>query len=257
MRKRASTGIGSTFAVVRLARAEDAAARTVRKTTERDTASQYSVLTAFAHKRSLQAKLTGDELTTETEPTDVATDEDLIVRIARGDQDAIGLLYDRYASILFPLALRILRHRGEAEDALHDAFVTVSERADQFVASRGSGAAWLVTLVRNLCIDRTRRRDRRGQLVRDVLSHEPVQEVENPEALVGIAGERIKVIRALQTLPEAQRVTLEVAFYEGLSYSEIAEREGVPLGTIKSRAARAIAALRMALAADGLESSGS
>jgi len=179
-----------------------------------------------------------------------STDGDLLRSIGeRGAESmsAIGELYDRYASILFPLALRIVRDRAEAEDVVHDAFVTVSDRAGQYSPERGSVAAWLVTLVRNLSIDRTRRRDRRGALARDVFAYEPVAPVQGPESLTAEAGERARIRRALAALPEAQRTTLEVAFFEGLSYPEIAARESVPLGTIKSRAARAILALREAL----------
>jgi RNA polymerase sigma-70 factor (ECF subfamily) len=190
----------------------------------------------------------------EIEPSNgegVVADGDLLRRIGGGDTAAIGELYDRYAAILFPLALRILRDRAEAEDVVHDAFVTVSDRAGQYSAERGSVSAWLVTLVRNLSIDRTRRRDRRGSLGRDIVAHEPVAPVESPEELTGDAIERARIRRALASLPEAQRVTLEVAFFDGLTYSEIAARENVPLGTIKSRAARAIASLREALEREG------
>ena len=143
-----------------------------------------------------------------------------------------------------------MRDRAEAEDIVHDAFVTVADRALQYAPERGSVVAWLVTLVRNLSIDRTRRRDRRGSLARDVIVHEPVAPVAtSPRRSTADAAERAKIRRALAGLPEAQRVTLEVAFFEGLTYPEIAARENVPLGTIKSRAARALAALREALLA--------
>jgi RNA polymerase sigma-70 factor (ECF subfamily) len=181
-----------------------------------------------------------------------SSDGELLRRIDEGDVEAVGELYDRYAPVLLPLALRILRDRSDAEDTLHDAFVAVSDRAGQYVAERGSVAAWLVTLVRNLCIDRRRRTDRRGALTRDVIAHEPQEKIEDPESLTAGAAERAKVRRALASLPEAQRATLEVAFFEGLSYPEIAARESVPLGTIKSRAARAIASLRDALAREGV-----
>ncbi len=180
------------------------------------------------------------------------SDVELLRRIGAGDPQAVGELYDRYVVMLMPLALRILRQRAEAEDVLHDAFVTVSERAGQYSEERGTVAAWLVTLVRNLSIDRTRRRDRRGSLARDVIAHEPVAPAADPETLTADAAERVKIRRALAQLPEAQRQTLEVAFYEGLSYPEIAARENVPLGTIKSRAARALAALRDALVREGV-----
>jgi RNA polymerase sigma-70 factor, ECF subfamily len=180
-----------------------------------------------------------------------ASDGELLRRIGERDPVAIGELYDRYAAILFPIAVRILRDRIEAEDIVHDAFITVADRASQYTADRGSVSGWLVTLVRNLSIDRTRRRERRGALARDIVAHEPVAQVEGPEALAIDAAERAKIRRALATLPEAQRVTLEVAFFEGLSYPEIAARENVPLGTIKSRAARAILSLREALEREG------
>src|SRR5262245_20451948 len=142
----------------------------------------------------------------------------LLRLIAEGDVRAVGELYDRYAPTLFPIALRILRERSEAEDILHDAFVAVSERAGQYTPERGTVIAWLVTLVRNLSIDRTRRRDRRGALAREILPHEPPASVRDPERLTSEAGEREKIRRALASLPEAQRTTLDVAFFEGLSY---------------------------------------
>jgi RNA polymerase sigma-70 factor (ECF subfamily) len=179
-------------------------------------------------------------------------DSDLLRRIVAGDVAAVGDLYDRYATVLFPIALRILRDRAEAEDVVHDAFVIVSDRAAQYAPDRGSVTAWLVTLVRNLSIDRTRRRERRGSLARDVLAHEPVVPPEGPDALVAGAAERAKIRQVLAGLPEAQRRTLELAFFEGLSYPDIAAREGVPLGTIKSRAARAVVSLREALEREGI-----
>ncbi len=184
--------------------------------------------------------------------SEVRADAELLRLIATGNVEAMGDLYDRYASTLFPIALRIVRDRSEAEDVVHDSFVAVSERANQYAPERGSVIAWLVTLVRNLSIDRTRRRDRRGVLAREVVAHEPPPVVPSPEQLTSDASEREKIRRALGKLPDAQRQTLEVAFFEGLSYPEIAAREDVPLGTIKSRAARALAALREALAEEGL-----
>ena len=177
-----------------------------------------------------------------------AADAEILSRIARGDVEALGELYDRYQAVLMPVALRILRSRPEAEDALHDAFVIVYDRAAQYAPDRGSVPSWLVTLVRNLCIDRARRRDRRGALADRYLGKGAARdESPTPETLAAEGTERARVRRALETLPEAQRETLLVAFFEGLTYPEIAERDGVPLGTIKSRAARAMAALREAL----------
>lgn len=182
---------------------------------------------------------------------EMRSDVELLSAMAGGDAGAIGELYDRHAATLFPIALRVLHDRSAAEDVLHDAFVAVHERAAQYMPERGAVIAWLVTLVRNLSIDRTRRRERRGELARDVLAHEPPPSDRDPERQTAEAEGREKIRRALATLPEAQRQTLEVAFFEGLSYPEIAERENVPLGTIKSRAARALSALRDALTREG------
>jgi RNA polymerase sigma-70 factor (ECF subfamily) len=185
---------------------------------------------------------------------DLATtsDGELLARIASGDDQGLSSLYDRHAGMLLALALRIVRDRSEAEDVVHDAFVTVGERASHYVADRGSPVAWLVTLVRNLSIDRNRRRARRGAIERDVLVHESREgekaETENPESLVLGAMDAARVRRALASLPLVQRSTLELTFFSGLSYPEIADRENLPLGTIKSRAARALLALRDALA---------
>jgi RNA polymerase sigma-70 factor (ECF subfamily) len=182
---------------------------------------------------------------------DLATiaDFELLPRIAAGDPAAIGILYDRYAGTLVALALRVVRDRTEAEDVLHDAFLLVGERAHHYVPERGSVAAWLVTLVRNLSIDRVRRRDRRGAIAREVLAYEPTAGPTSvdPESRAVDAAEVLRMRRALDTLPPAQRATLELSFFSGLSYPEIAEQENLPLGTIKSRAARALMALREAL----------
>jgi RNA polymerase sigma-70 factor (ECF subfamily) len=180
-----------------------------------------------------------------------SADETLIRGVADGDEDALGALYDRHASALLSIALRILRDPAEATDVVHDAFVTVADRAGQYVEARGSVRAWLVTLARNLSIDRTRRVTRTGKVARELLASEPVALFETPESLAADARERSKLREALASLPQAQRATLEVAFFEGLSYAEIAVRENVPLGTIKSRAARALLSLSKALDEEG------
>lgn len=176
-----------------------------------------------------------------------AHDIEVMARICGGDEGAVAELYDRYAPMALGLALKIVRDAHEAEDIVHDAFVAVVERADQFRPERGTVIAWLVTAVRNLALDRTRRRTRRAQITEEELRHEPPEPVADPESIAWLRQEREAVRAALGQLSEAQRRTLEIAFFEGLSYPEIAERENVPLGTVKSRAARALAALRAAL----------
>jgi RNA polymerase sigma-70 factor, ECF subfamily len=169
------------------------------------------------------------------------------IRDGDGDEAALAELYDRYAPVALGMALKIVRDQVEAEDVVHDAFIAIVERADQYREDRGSVVAWLVTTVRNLALDRTRRRIRRAQITDDELRHEPVEPIPSPEVLSWLSREREAVRAALDRLSPSQRTTLEIAFFEGLSYPEIAEREGVPLGTVKSRAARALAALRAAL----------
>lgn len=184
-----------------------------------------------------------------------ALDARAMQRICDGDDSAVAELYDRYSAIALGMAVKIVRDPNEAEDVVHDAFVAVVERADQYRAERGSVVAWLVTTVRNLSLDRARRRIRRAQITDEELKHEPREPIASPELQTWLEQDREKVRSALAKLNEAQRQTLEIAFFEGLSYPEIAERDGVPLGTVKSRAARALAALREALgaAAEGEE----
>jgi RNA polymerase sigma-70 factor (ECF subfamily) len=179
-----------------------------------------------------------------------ALDAGAMQRILAGDDSGLAELYDRHAPFVLGVALKIVRDQNEAEDVVHDAFIAIVERADQFRPERGSLIAWLVTTVRNLALDRARRRTRRAQIMDEELRHEPNEPVPDPEALSWLEHRRVVVVAALARVPEAQRRTLEIAFFEGLTYPEIAEREGVPLGTIKSRAARALAALRAALEGD-------
>ncbi len=170
-----------------------------------------------------------------------------VERLAQGDASGISDLYERYGRTAYGLALKIVRDDAEAEDIVHDAFVAVCQRADQYHAERGTVAAWLVTTVRNLALDRVRRRSRRAKIVERDLKHELPQAPPGPEGELLGDQERRRVLAAMANLPAVQRETLLVAFFEGLSYPEIAERENVPLGTIKSRAARALGALRAAL----------
>ena len=184
-----------------------------------------------------------------------AEDARVMALIREGDDAALAGLYDRYAPIALGMAIKIVRDQSEAEDVVHDAFIAVVERADQFRPDRGSLVAWLVTMVRNLALDRARRRVRRAQITDDELRHEPAPRVLDPEQISWAARERAAVRAAMSKLSGAQRETLEIAFFEGLSYPEIAARENVALGTVKSRAARALGALRAALDAsiDGEE----
>jgi RNA polymerase sigma-70 factor (ECF subfamily) len=181
-------------------------------------------------------------------------DAGVMIRAAAGDRDAVAELYDRYAPVLMPIALRIVGSSADAEDVLHDAFVSLGERARHYSAERGSVVAWLVILVRNLSIDRVRRRGRRRALDDEnaALAPPPEPTWANPEQAAILASKRERVLRALSSLTPIHRATLEMAFFEGLTYPEVAEREGISLGTVKSRASRAMAALAEALQREGL-----
>jgi RNA polymerase sigma-70 factor, ECF subfamily len=178
----------------------------------------------------------------------------LLARLQRGDLSSLSDLYDRYGTMSYSLAMKIVRDALEAEDIVQDAFAAIAERAQQFEPSRGTVCAWLLTTVRNLSLDRARRKLRRAQIVEQELR--PAMEdasvaYDGPEFLMTLRAEQTVIRRALAGLPDAQRATIHSAFFEGLSYPEIATRDGVPLGTIKSRAARALHALRATLSREG------
>ncbi|WP_394848828.1 sigma-70 family RNA polymerase sigma factor [Pendulispora brunnea] len=174
-------------------------------------------------------------------------DAALILRVAEGDVDALASLYDRHVDALLAIALRIVHDRAEAEDLVHDAFMGLCEQARRYDPARGRLRTWLVTITRNLAIDRLRRQNRLKRVREAVRAEARTETAEAPPLDFLPLNEKFR--EAFGALPEDQRLTLEAAFFQGLSYSEIAELHGVPLGTVKSRAARAIATLREALLA--------
>lgn len=178
-------------------------------------------------------------------------DAELITLIAHGDSAALGELYDRHASTLLPIAMRILRDRSEAEDVLHDVFVLMSDRAMQYDSARGPVIAWLIGLVRNLSIDRVRRRVRHRSVARRGVAHQPTSYDLDPERLTVTAIEYDQLHHAVAALPETLQRTVAIAFFEELTYARVAARENRPVGTIKSRISRALDMLREATA--GLE----
>ncbi len=183
------------------------------------------------------------------------SDAHLVSQAALGDREAIAALYDRHAPVLLAVAIRILRAREDAEDALHDVFVSLPRRAKHYAEHRGSVLAWLAIVVRNTCIDRIRRHGRAAEAERTVEAEPPPSAVRaDPERDAQKASWRERVRGVLAQLPDAQRNSLEAAFFEGLTYSQIAERDGVPLNTVKSRCARGMIAMREALAAAGIKS---
>jgi RNA polymerase sigma-70 factor (ECF subfamily) len=171
-----------------------------------------------------------------------STDAELVAAAADGDRLALAALYDRYAPLLLALANRLLRHQREAEDLLHDVFLEVWRQAADYDPSRGSVRAWLVMRLRSRALDRLKsvRHTRVVSLESTSLPEEP--QANAPEQTFG--HDQAMVRDALQALPADQRVVLEMAYFEGLSLSEIATKLDVPIGTIKSRLARALTRLR-------------
>ena len=163
----------------------------------------------------------------------------LLPAVARGDVAAFEALYDRHSSMLYALLLRILSNAEDAQEVLQEAFVKVWTNAKMFDEVRGSETAWLISIVRSRGIDKLRSRkvrvDRENDAGREIsiTSSFVVPSTGSDDAIR--SQERIAVRNALAELPEAQRQALELAYFEGLSQSEIAERLGEPLGTVKTR----------------------
>jgi RNA polymerase sigma-70 factor (ECF subfamily) len=162
------------------------------------------------------------------------SDIELLHAVARSDEAALAALYDRYRLILFGLLVRILNSREEAEDVLQEVFLQVWRRAGDFDEERGRPFTWLVTLARSRAIDRLRVLASRQRLA-DSAALEVTGEASDAVADTLHAEQREIVARALATLPEEQRRTLKLAYFEGLTQSEIATQLGTPLGTVKTR----------------------
>ena len=173
------------------------------------------------------------------------SDEALVALVARGDEDALAELYDRVGRTAFGLAHRVLRDERHAEDAVQEAFLAVWRTAASFRAERAKASTWILTLVHRRAVDLVRREERRRtEPLGD--AHEPALagESEATEEAAWIRFERERVQSALKQLPDVQREAIELAYYGGFSQSELAERLGVPLGTIKSRMFSGLARLR-------------
>jgi len=168
-------------------------------------------------------------------------DQDLVRAIAGGDQASLGRLYDRYSGLVYSVALRVLRDTAAAEEILQDIFMQLWQKASQFDAERGSLPAWLLVMTRNRAISRLRRRDPISEATIEEASASLPYRLDNFLIQQELLG---KVRMAMDGLPVSQRETLELAYFEGLSHSEIAERTGEPLGTIKTRLRSGVQMLR-------------
>ena len=159
--------------------------------------------------------------------------------VARGDLAAFEQLYDRYSSTIYALLLRILSSPEDAQEVLQETFVKVWTSARMFDAVRGSEVAWLISIARSRGIDRLRskkiRSDRENDAGREISIHSGFVHTATGAEEAILSQERSAVRSALAELPEAQRIALELAYFDGLSQSEIAEKLGEPLGTVKTR----------------------
>lgn len=173
------------------------------------------------------------------------TDDELLAALAHGDDAALAALYDRFGRVAYGIALRILREPGLAQDAVQDAFLTAWRTAASFDPTRGKASTWLLTIVHRRAVDVVRREDRRrGEVLDD---DAPIASGDETDEEAIVRDERRRVQAALATLSDNERQAIELAYYGGLSQSEIAERLGVPLGTVKSRMFAGLARLRGAL----------
>ncbi|HEX8456026.1 MAG TPA: sigma-70 family RNA polymerase sigma factor [Pyrinomonadaceae bacterium] len=176
-------------------------------------------------------------------PPQTSTDTELLHAIARGDESALAALYDRYHSILLGLLLRILHSRVEAEDVLQEVFLQIWQRAANFDETRGRPFTWMVTLARSRAIDRLRSLQSR-QRADDAALRDAPDDVGDASDDAYHAEQREIVRAALAEIPEEQRRALLLAYFEGLTQSEIAARLNQPLGTVKTRMRSGLGKLR-------------
>ena len=173
------------------------------------------------------------------ELTGGAADISLVAAIRSGDENAMGRLYDRYSSIVYSVALRVLGDTGGAEDVLQEVFMQLWRNPGVFDSTRGNLGAWLAVIARNRAIDVIRKRHPETDIADVIVSVEPdmAGDAERARAMEKVRG-------ALGDMPAAQRSALEMAYFEGLTHTEIAAKTGEPLGTIKTRIRAGLLALR-------------
>ena len=174
---------------------------------------------------------------------DQEKDRECLARVQAGDSRALAELYDRYMPIIYPVVKRILRSGADAEDAIQDAWVQVWRRAATYDPKRGSVVAWLLTVARSRALDRYRSLVARGRAESKV-DAEPANEPVGPPASAEMAQLSQRVRAAMAQLDPSQREVLEIAYFRGLSQSEIANHLSQPLGTVKSWTRQGLIRLR-------------
>lgn len=182
---------------------------------------------------------------------DRADDVALVKRIGEGDEQALASLYDRYAGLLTSLSRRILHDPSDAEETLQEVFVQVWKQAARYDSRRSSVSTWLVLITRSRSIDRLRSRQVKDRTLDSLQQEKSPTHTSHEGTSNVLLTERRKRLRAeLAVLPAEQRRVLELAFFQGLTQSEISDSTGIPLGTVKTRTLLAMKKLRAALAAD-------
>lgn len=171
-------------------------------------------------------------------------DVQLLDRVRRGDEQAMAAIYDRYSRVVYSVALRVLRDPASAEDVVQDVFLGLWRRPEGFISARGSLGGWLAVVARNRSID-TLRRKRPSEQVEEVYLASPFDLASEAERNTMMQRARTVILR----LPLEQRKALEMAYFDGLTHSEIAEVTGDPLGTVKTRIRTALLSLRKELEA--------
>jgi len=162
-------------------------------------------------------------------------DREAIARAGAGDAAALEVLYDRYSTLVYSLALRILRNTGDAEDVTQEVFAQLWKQASRFDPQRGAVGAWLSVIARSRALDRLRRQGS-GRVTAGAEGLDAIPDPAPSVELVTASAEQVSAARdALASLPADQRTALELAYYEGLTQAEIAERTSTPLGTVKTR----------------------
>lgn len=179
-------------------------------------------------------------------------DQTALDRMAGGDHDALAELYDRYGGLLYSLALRILRDTGDAEDVVQDVFSQAWRQASRYQSTRGNVVAWLMNLTRSRAIDRVRGRRARPQPGADDVRALDVPDMTEPvDEQLALSSQAALIRAAVDELSVLQRVAIELAFYQGLTHVDIAERLELPLGTVKTRIRQGLMKLKDRLAGAG------
>ncbi|HVY39799.1 MAG TPA: sigma-70 family RNA polymerase sigma factor [Polyangia bacterium] len=173
-------------------------------------------------------------------------DPALVAAVAQGNREALGALYDLHAPLLFGLARRMLGNAAAAEDLLHDVFLEVWQHASEYSPDRGSVRSWLLVRTRSRALDRLGRGARESRVTQHLSLASEGEASLAPSPALSLDGARLR--RLLGTLPAELVAVLDLTYFEGLSATEIAQRLGIPTGTVKSRLARALETLRCAIA---------